>query len=97
MENVVTYIILGIIALCAIPTILWWLIKNLPLIVMSCSKVCCIILFLTVAYWACGNGLHNPEGREKWMIKMEGDAGNSDHNINTSKAGKAIVVEDDER
>ena len=101
MDNMAPYILLSIvIVVCAMPALLWWCIKYIPVVVMSFSKLFCIIIFLTVAYWACGNDLHNPTGRRKWMEKLEGDAGKfnySDHNINTSEAGKAIVVEDDER
>lgn len=101
MENLIPCILLSVVIIIfTLPAILWWFIKYAPLIIMSCSKVCCILLFLTFVYWAGDNDLHNKEGRRKWMEKIEGDAGDfnySDHNINTSKAGKAIEVKDDER
>jgi hypothetical protein len=101
METLIPYITISVILIiCCMPAVIWWFIKYIPLLIMSCSKVCCIIIFLAIAYWACGNDLHNPEGRREWKEKIEGDAGEfnySGHNINTSSAGKAIVVEDDER
>lgn len=101
MDNMIPCLLLSlVIVICAMPAILWWIIKYVPVIIMSCSKIICIVLFLATVYWAGDNDLHNTEGRRKWMGKIEGDAGKlnySDHNINTSSAGKAIVVEDDER
>lgn len=100
MDNMIPCLLLSlVIVVCAMPAVLWWCIKYVPVIIMSCSKIICIVLFLTTVYWAGDNDLHNTEGRRKWMEKIEGNAGKfnySDHNINTSSAGKAIVVEDDE-
>jgi hypothetical protein len=82
MDNMLPYLLLSlVIVVCAMPAVIWWVIKYIPLIIMSCSKVFCVILFFIVIGFF-GAYDNTTEGSD---------------NIDINKAGKAIVVEDDER
>ena len=48
MEDVVTCMFVGVLALVAIPAVTWFVIKHLPKFIMFCSKVAALILFLII-------------------------------------------------
>lgn len=82
MDNMLPYLLLSlVIVVCAMPAVIWWIIKYIPLIIMSCSKAFCVILFFIIIGFF-GAYDNTTEGS---------------HNIDINKAGKAIVIEDDER
>ena len=48
MEDVITCVFVGILALVAIPAVTWFVVKHLPTFIMFCSKVAVLILFLII-------------------------------------------------
>tara|TARA_R110001599_G_scaffold203564_1_gene400709 strand:- start:322 stop:570 length:249 start_codon:yes stop_codon:yes gene_type:complete len=82
MDNMLPYLLLSlVIVVCAMPAVIWWVIKYIPIIIMSYSKVFCIILFFIIIGFF---GAYDSTTEDS-------------NDIDISKAGKAIVVEDDER
>lgn len=88
METLIPYITLSVLLIiCCMPAVIWWFIKYIPLLIMSCSKVCCIVLFFIVIGFF---GAYDTAEFDKNSTKIEPD-------IDTSTASRAIVIEDDER
>ena len=99
MEEMIPYILLStILVICSMPAIIWWFIKYLPMIVLGASRLCLTIIGIIGFVWLfkgvmlggfdCVTVSWEHSTEPTWSLMY-------DHPV--EDAGKAIVVEDDER